>query len=58
VATLKCIAAIAMPNLLKTRIAANEGSAVGTPRTINAAAVTYQSTFNNGFPQTSDVGSQ
>lgn len=52
VAIILIIAAIAIPNLLKARIAANEASAVGTLRTINTAAFTYQSTFNNGFPQT------
>ena len=51
VAIILIIAAIAIPNLLKARIAANEASAVGTLRTINTA-FTYQSTFNNGFPQT------
>jgi prepilin-type N-terminal cleavage/methylation domain-containing protein len=50
VAIILIIAAIAIPNLLKARIAANESSAVGTLRTMNTAAVTYQSTYNNGFP--------
>ena len=50
VAIILIIAAIAIPNLLKARIAANEASAVGTLRTINTAAETYQSTYNNGFP--------
>ncbi|MGA8074098.1 MAG: prepilin-type N-terminal cleavage/methylation domain-containing protein, partial [Candidatus Acidiferrales bacterium] len=50
VAIILIIAAIAIPNLLKARIAANEASAVGTLRTMNTAAVTYQSTYNNGFP--------
>jgi type II secretory pathway pseudopilin PulG len=35
------IAAIAIPNLLRARIAANESSAVGTVRTIAAAETTY-----------------
>jgi len=35
------IAAIAIPNLLRARIAANESSAVASVRTINAAQVTY-----------------
>lgn len=35
------IAAIAIPNLLRSRIAANESSAVGQVRTINTAEVTY-----------------
>lgn len=35
------IAAIAIPNLLRARISANEAAAVGTVRTINAATVSY-----------------
>ena len=50
VAIILIIAAIAIPNLLKARIAANESSAVGTVRTMNTAGVIYQSTYNNGFP--------
>jgi type IV pilus assembly protein PilA len=38
VAIILIIAAIAIPNLLKARIAANEASAVGTLRTMNTAA--------------------
>src|SRR6202167_6472485 len=39
------IAAIAIPNLLRARMAANEASAVGSIRTINTSAVTYNSTY-------------
>ena len=39
------IAAIAIPNLLRARMAANEASAVTTVRIINSAQVTYQVTF-------------
>lgn len=50
VAIILIIAAIAIPNLLRSRIAANEASAVGSLRTINTAEVTYASTYpNNGF---------
>jgi hypothetical protein len=43
-------AAIAIPNLLRARIAANESSAVGTIRTINVAQVTYAATYRQkGF---------
>ena len=45
VAIILIIAAIAIPNLLRARIAANESSAVGSIRTINTSNVTYQSTF-------------
>jgi prepilin-type N-terminal cleavage/methylation domain-containing protein len=42
------IAAIAIPNLLASRRAANEGSAVSAMRTLHGAEVTYQSTTGNG----------
>ena len=35
------ISAIAIPNLLKSRMAANESSAVGSERTVNTAEITY-----------------
>jgi prepilin-type N-terminal cleavage/methylation domain-containing protein len=41
VAIILIIAAIAIPNLLRARIAANESSAVASVRTINTAEVTY-----------------
>jgi type IV pilus assembly protein PilA len=50
VAIILIIAAIAIPNLLRARMAANEASAVGSLRTINTAAVTYSSTYGAGFP--------
>jgi type IV pilus assembly protein PilA len=45
VAIILIIAAIAIPNLLRSRIAANEASSVGSIRTINTAEVTYASTY-------------
>ena len=45
VAIILIIAAIAIPNLLRSRIAANESSAVGSIRTLNTAEVTYASTY-------------
>jgi type II secretory pathway pseudopilin PulG len=39
------IAAIAIPNLLRARMAANEASAVASIRTINAAEISYQSEY-------------
>jgi type IV pilus assembly protein PilA len=44
------IAAIAIPNLLRARIAANEASAMGSLRTINTAAATYQEQFKH-YPE-------
>ena len=49
VAIILIIAAIAIPNLLRSRIAANQSSAVGSLRTLNTAEITYSSTFGNGF---------
>jgi len=45
VAIILIIAAIAIPNLLRSRIAANEASAVGSMRSINTAQVTYASSY-------------
>jgi type IV pilus assembly protein PilA len=53
VAIILIIAAIAIPNLLRSRIAANESSAVSSLRTLNTAQVTYQSTYPTvGFAST------
>ena len=52
VAIILIIAAIAIPNLLRSRIAANQASAVGSLRTLNTAEITYSSTYNVGFSQT------
>jgi hypothetical protein len=43
-------AAIAIPNLLRSRIAANEATAVGSLRTVNTAQVAYAASFpRRGF---------
>jgi type II secretory pathway pseudopilin PulG len=43
-------AAIAIPNLLRSRMAANEASAVGKVRTMNVAQITYAATYpDRGF---------
>ncbi len=53
VAIILIIAAIAIPNLLRSRIAANEASAVGSMRTINTAEITYASTYpSTGYSAT------
>ena len=50
VAIILIIAAIAIPNLLRSRMAANEASAVGSLRTINTAEVTYATSYpTEGF---------
>jgi type IV pilus assembly protein PilA len=57
VAIILIIAAIAIPNLLRSRIAANEASAVGSIRTINTAEVTYASSYPDcGFTTLSNLG--
>jgi type IV pilus assembly protein PilA len=48
VAIIGIIAAIAIPNLLKSRQAANEASAIGSTRTLGTAQATYQSTAGAG----------
>jgi type IV pilus assembly protein PilA len=51
VAIILIIAAIAIPNLLRSRMSANEASAVGSIRTINASALEYSFTYpNDGYP--------
>jgi prepilin-type N-terminal cleavage/methylation domain-containing protein len=56
VAIILIIAAIAIPNLLRSKMAANEASAVGSMRTLNTAAVTYATTYG-GYPAAlSNVG--
>jgi type IV pilus assembly protein PilA len=50
VAIILIIAAIAIPNLLKARMAANEAAGVETLRTITTASMVYSSTYGNGFP--------
>jgi type II secretory pathway pseudopilin PulG len=42
------VAAIAIPNLLASRRAANEGSSIRALRTIHSAQMTYQATRGNG----------
>ena len=45
VAIILIIAAIAIPNLLRSKMAANEASAVASLRTINTASVAYSTTY-------------
>ncbi len=51
VAIILIISAIAIPSYLRSRMQANEASAVGSLRMINTSAVTYSSTYVDvGFP--------
>jgi prepilin-type N-terminal cleavage/methylation domain-containing protein len=45
VAIILIIASIAIPNLLRARMSANEASAVGAVRTINTAQISYDSAY-------------
>jgi type IV pilus assembly protein PilA len=49
VAIILIIAAIAIPNLSRARIAANQASAVGSLRTLNTACITYSASYGQ-FP--------
>jgi type IV pilus assembly protein PilA len=50
VAIVLIIAAIAVPSLIRSRMAANEASAAASIRLMNTAASTYNTIFGNGFP--------
>jgi prepilin-type N-terminal cleavage/methylation domain-containing protein len=54
VAIILIIAAIAIPSLLRAKIAANESSAVSSLRTINTAEVTYSSSWGTGYAASVD----
>ena len=47
VAIILIIAAIAIPNLIRSKIAANEASAVALLRTLNTSAISYISSYGN-----------
>ena len=49
VAIILIIAAIAIPNLLRAKMAANESSAVASVRTITTAETTYASSWGSGY---------
>jgi prepilin-type N-terminal cleavage/methylation domain-containing protein len=59
VAIIGIIAAIAIPNLLASKRAANEGSAQSSMRTIHSSEAVYQSTAGNGsFGTLADLAGQ
>ena len=49
VAIILIIAAIAIPNLLRSKMSANEASAVGSLRSLNTACVSYSTSYG-GYP--------
>jgi type IV pilus assembly protein PilA len=50
IAIILVITAIAVPNLLRSRQAANQASAVANLRTVTTAAVSYWVQYGNGYP--------
>jgi hypothetical protein len=48
--------AVSVPNLLRSRMASNEASAVGSLRTLNTAAVTYLGTYGHYPPSLKSFG--
>jgi type IV pilus assembly protein PilA len=61
VAIILVIAAVAIPNLVRSRMSANEASAVASMRTVITSEIIYASTYTVGFspdlPSLSDGGS-
>jgi len=49
VAVIGIIAAIAIPGLLRARIAGNEASAIGSMRVVNSSQTAYMSSCGNGY---------
>src|SRR5262245_37575943 len=58
VAIIGIIAAIAVPGLLRARMAGNEASAIGSMRAINSSQQTFSSSCANGFyaPDLTELG--
>jgi len=50
VAIILTLAAIAVPNLIHGKIAANQSSAVASLRTLHGGATTYMNTYQDGYP--------
>ena len=55
VAIILIIAAIAIPNFLRSRIAANQASAIESMRNISTAEVSYSGTYGTGFSSSLSV---
>ena len=56
VAIILIIAAIAIPNLLRAKMSANEASAVATLRTLNTSAVAYSTSYGAYPTSLTDLG--
>jgi len=56
VAIILIIAAIAIPNLIRSRMAANEASAAATLRTLNTSEILYSTTYGGFSPSLVSMG--
>ncbi len=56
VAIILIIAAIAIPNLMRSKMAANEASAVASLRTLNTSIVAYSTTYATDPPTLASLG--
>jgi type IV pilus assembly protein PilA len=56
VAIILIIAAIAIPNLIRSRMAANEASAAATLRTLNTSEILYSTSYGGFSPNLVDLG--
>src|SRR6202166_2737605 len=56
VAIILIIAAIAIPNLLRAKIAANQSSAVGSLRTLNTACIAFSTSYGQYPAALSNLG--
>lgn len=56
VAIILIVAAIAIPNLIRAKVAANEGSAVTSIRSIDTAEIAYNATYNIGYATLAQLG--
>ncbi len=52
IAIILIIVAIAIPNLLRSRIAANQASAIQSCRVVNSAQIAYSSAYAQGYAST------
>lgn len=52
VAIIMIVAAISIPDLLKSKMAANQASAVSSLRVINSAEIMYNSSYQQGYSST------
>lgn len=50
VAIILIISAIAVPNLIRAKVAANQASAADSLRTLDSSATNYYNTYNDGYP--------